>query len=83
MGKSITSNELSSKKKQSDKVSPGLHRPSEIKDYLDQYVIGQDTAKRALAVAVYNHYKRILANPFIMIIYFNEHLPLQYIFFIN
>ena len=63
MAKSITSNELNSKKKQSDKVYPGLHRPSEIKDYLDQYVIGQDTAKRALAVAVYNHYKRILANP--------------------
>ena len=63
MAKSIISNELSSKKKQSDEVYPGLHRPSEIKDYLDQYVIGQDTAKRALAVAVYNHYKRILANP--------------------
>ena len=63
MAKSIISNELSPKKKQSDKVSSGLHRPSEIKDYLDQYVIGQDTAKRALAVAVYNHYKRILANP--------------------
>ena len=63
MAKSIISNELNSKKKQPDKVSPSLHRPSEIKDYLDQYVIGQDTAKRALAVAVYNHYKRILANP--------------------
>ena len=63
MAKSIISNELSPKKKQSDKVSSGLHRPSEIKDYLDQYVIGQDAAKRALAVAVYNHYKRILANP--------------------
>ncbi len=33
--------------------------PSEIKDTLDQYVIGQDTAKRILAVAVYNHYKRL------------------------
>ena len=63
MAKSIISNELNSKKKQPDKVSPSLHRPSEIKDYLDQYVIGQDSAKRALAVAVYNHYKRILANP--------------------
>ena len=63
MAKSIISNELSPKKKQSDKVSPSLHRPSEIKDYLDQYVIGQDNAKRALAVAVYNHYKRILADP--------------------
>jgi ATP-dependent Clp protease ATP-binding subunit ClpX len=33
--------------------------PMEIKDILDQYVIGQDNAKRALAVAVYNHYKRV------------------------
>jgi len=33
--------------------------PMEIKDILDQYVIGQDQAKRALAVAVYNHYKRV------------------------
>ncbi|MBX3634609.1 MAG: ATP-dependent Clp protease ATP-binding subunit ClpX [Rubrivivax sp.] len=33
--------------------------PSEIKSILDQYVIGQDTAKRTLAVAVYNHYKRL------------------------
>lgn len=33
--------------------------PQEIKDYLDQYVIGQDDAKRVLAVAVYNHYKRL------------------------
>ncbi|MGY0195353.1 ATP-dependent Clp protease ATP-binding subunit ClpX [Leptothrix sp. BB-4] len=33
--------------------------PSEIKDLLDQYVIGQDSAKRALSVAVYNHYKRL------------------------
>ena len=36
-----------------------LHKPKEIKDFLDQYVIGQDDAKRTLAVAVYNHYKRI------------------------
>jgi len=35
--------------------------PSEIKDVLDQYVIGQERAKRTLAVAVYNHYKRINA----------------------
>src|SRR5574338_804431 len=33
--------------------------PAEIKDVLDQYVIGQERAKRTLAVAVYNHYKRI------------------------
>jgi len=36
-----------------------LHKPAEIKQYLDQYVIGQDDAKKVLAVAVYNHYKRI------------------------
>ncbi len=41
---------------------PRLHRPSEIKAYLDQYVIGQERAKRAVAVAVYNHYKRILSD---------------------
>ncbi|MBQ4223602.1 MAG: ATP-dependent Clp protease ATP-binding subunit ClpX [Prevotella sp.] len=36
-----------------------LPKPKEIKDYLDQYVIGQDEAKRFLSVAVYNHYKRL------------------------
>lgn len=37
-----------------------LPKPKEIKEYLDQYVIGQDDAKRFLSVAVYNHYKRVL-----------------------
>ena len=37
-----------------------LLKPREIKELLDQYVIGQDETKQALAVAVYNHYKRIL-----------------------
>jgi ATP-dependent Clp protease ATP-binding subunit ClpX len=36
-----------------------IPKPREIKDYLDQYVIGQDEAKRYLSVAVYNHYKRL------------------------
>ncbi|WP_026834659.1 ATP-dependent Clp protease ATP-binding subunit ClpX [Eubacterium xylanophilum] len=37
-----------------------LLKPKEIKEVLDEYVIGQDNAKRALSVAVYNHYKRVL-----------------------
>ena len=39
-----------------------IPKPSEIKEYLDSYVIGQDRAKKSLAVAVYNHYKRINSN---------------------
>ncbi|KQU30389.1 ATP-dependent Clp protease ATP-binding subunit ClpX [Rhodococcus sp. BP-349] len=39
-----------------------LPKPAEIRDFLENYVIGQDTAKRRLAVAVYNHYKRIQAG---------------------
>lgn len=38
-----------------------LLKPVQIKEFLDQYVIGQDDAKKAMAVAVYNHYKRIMA----------------------
>lgn len=37
-----------------------IPKPKEIKDYLDQYVIGQDVAKQHLAVSVYNHYKRLM-----------------------
>lgn len=37
-----------------------LQKPREIKDYIDQFVIGQDEAKKVLSVAVYNHYKRLL-----------------------
>ncbi len=39
-----------------------LPKPREIYEFLDQYVIGQETAKKALAVAVYNHYKRVQAG---------------------
>jgi len=39
-----------------------LPKPSEIHEFLDQYVIGQSPAKRNLSVAVYNHYKRIQAG---------------------
>ena len=38
---------------------PKIPKPKEIKEYLDQYVIGQDEAKRYLSVAVYNHYQRL------------------------
>ena len=42
-----------------------LQKPMEIKDFLDEYVIGQDEAKKALAVAVYNHYKRIMSGKYL------------------
>ncbi len=46
-------------KKSGRKEEKAVPKPKEIKDYLDQYVIGQDEAKRYLSVAVYNHYKRL------------------------
>ncbi|HQO03037.1 MAG TPA: ATP-dependent Clp protease ATP-binding subunit ClpX [Spirochaetota bacterium] len=45
-----------------DKSLSELPKPKEIKDVLDQYVIGQEKAKKILSVAVYNHYKRIANN---------------------
>lgn len=39
-----------------------LPKPQEIKNYLDDYVVGQESAKKALSVAVYNHYKRVNSN---------------------
>ena len=47
------------KKQKTDFKTKRIPKPKEIKDYLDQYVIGQDEAKRYLSVAVYNHYKRL------------------------
>jgi ATP-dependent Clp protease ATP-binding subunit ClpX len=44
-------------------LEENLPAPAEIKSFLDDYVIGQERAKRVLAVAVYNHYKRIYAQP--------------------
>jgi len=40
-----------------------VKKPREIKDFLDQYIIGQDQAKKVMSVAVYNHYKRLLQQP--------------------
>ncbi|MCK9561503.1 MAG: ATP-dependent Clp protease ATP-binding subunit ClpX [Bacteroidales bacterium] len=45
--------------KQTGKTGFKLIKPADIKAHLDQYVIGQDTAKKVLSVAVYNHYKRL------------------------
>ncbi|EAU55010.1 ATP-dependent Clp protease ATP-binding subunit ClpX [Mariprofundus ferrooxydans] len=54
--------ELAGKDKKEEKDEGGLPKPAEIKAYLDDYVIGQEGPKRLLAVAVYNHYKRIAHN---------------------
>lgn len=51
-----------SKRRKNSKEDFVLPKPQEIKAQLDQYVIGQDDAKKTLAVAVYNHYKRIFMN---------------------
>ncbi len=48
------------KKNEFDVKQIALLKPNEIKKFLDQYVIGQDTAKKYLSVAVYNHYKRLM-----------------------
>ena len=56
-----TADSTSNKKKgkgKGDKLT-NVPKPREIKEYLDQYIIGQDEAKRFLSVAVYNHYKRL------------------------
>ncbi|MBA4506068.1 ATP-dependent Clp protease ATP-binding subunit ClpX [Corynebacterium sanguinis] len=55
----IIEEELAGSQGANDADAEKLPKPSEIVGFLDQYVIGQDTAKRTLAVAVYNHYKRI------------------------
>lgn len=46
-----------------EKKSINLLKPKEIKSFLDEYVIGQEEAKKVLSVAVYNHYKRITTEP--------------------
>ncbi len=50
------------KREQANPINRRLPRPPEIKSFLDGYVIGQDKTKKKLAVAVYNHYKRIFLN---------------------
>lgn len=55
--------ESSEEKDGQAEFGPQVLKPKEIKAYLDQYVIGQDHAKRILSVAVHNHYKRINAPP--------------------
>lgn len=57
---SIVVEELTEKSNAQVKANIKLQRPKEIKAFLDEYVIGQDEAKRVLCVAVYNHYKRLL-----------------------
>ena len=49
-------------KDSSAKEDINLIKPEEMKAFLDDYVIGQDQAKKVLSVAVYNHYKRVLAG---------------------
>ncbi len=56
----IITEELSEQDRKS--ARDGLPKPAEIKAFLDEYVIGQERAKRLLSVAVYNHYKRISHN---------------------
>jgi ATP-dependent Clp protease ATP-binding subunit ClpX len=45
-----------------ESISDDIPKPKEIKEFLDQYVIGQDQAKKVISVAVYNHYKRLQNN---------------------
>ncbi|MGJ8745622.1 ATP-dependent Clp protease ATP-binding subunit ClpX [Polaribacter sp.] len=56
----IVEEEISDSKTSSLSKDLTLKKPQEIKDFLDQYIIGQTETKRAMAVAVYNHYKRLL-----------------------
>ncbi len=55
----ILTEELSLRKNKNAQTAARLLKPIEIKEHLDQYVIGQEQAKKVLSVAVYNHYKRL------------------------
>jgi ATP-dependent Clp protease ATP-binding subunit ClpX len=60
--KSVLDKELSQENRKTPPVAQ-VPKPAEIKQYLDQHCVGQDHAKKTLAVAVHNHYKRILQEP--------------------
>jgi ATP-dependent Clp protease ATP-binding subunit ClpX len=55
-----TGNKTKAKEGKADITQHKIHKPREVKAFLDQYVIGQDEAKKILSVAVYNHYKRLM-----------------------
>ena len=59
LSKSIIDDQIKIKNETTDDLKDNFPKPHDIYDYLNEYVIGQNTAKRALSVAVYNHYKRI------------------------
>ena len=58
----ILEEELEDDEEEAAKSSINLLKPIEIKEFLDEYVIGQEEAKKVLSVAVYNHYKRVTAD---------------------
>ena len=58
----MESPEMNGGKNKNERDASTLPKPHEIKAKLDEYVIGQDEAKKALSVAVYNHYKRIFTS---------------------
>ena len=59
-GYSIVQEEFNTKKEEAKTNKPlTIYKPKEIKEKLDEYVIGQEDAKKVLSVAVYNHYKRL------------------------
>lgn len=59
MGGALPQGKGKSNAKGADFSQHKIYKPREIKDFLDQYVIGQDDAKKVLSVALYNHYKRL------------------------
>lgn len=62
MAHSYLQSEMEAAAKELDFTAEDLMPPTEMKAFLDRYVVGQDRAKRYLCVAVYNHYKRLMAR---------------------